>query len=305
MSSFFVALNAVMPFLCYIGFGYLIRVLGLVDKPFLDKLNRMVFRALFPIMMFYNVYSNQSGLSWDWLLVGVAIGGLIILIGILFLTVPRIVPENEKRGVIIQGIYCSNFVLYAIPLAENVFGAEGCALASMLVAVTVPFFNVTAVLILEYFHGGKVSPMVLLKNVLQNPLIMGAVVGFLFIGLGIQVPTSLETPLSQFSGMTTPLALMILGGTLTFSSLREHIKYLIPAVSVKLILVPAVMVLISAFLPFSPMKRFVLFTIYATPVAAASYPMAMNMGGDGPLAGELVVVSTACSVVTIFLWIFL
>lgn len=174
----------------------------------------------------------------------------------------------------------------------------------MLVAVTVPFFNVTAVLILEYFHGGKVSPMVLLKNVLQNPLIMGAVVGFLFIGLGIQVPTSLETPLSQFSGMTTPLALMILGGTLTFSSLREHIKYLIPAVSVKLILVPAVMVLISAFLPFSPMKRFVLFTIYATPVAAASYPMAMNMGGDGPLAGELVVVSTACSVVTIFLWIF-
>ena len=33
--------------------------------------------------------------------------------------------------------------------------------------------------------------------------------------------------------------------------------------------------------------------------------MAQNMGGDGELAGQFVVLSTAASVVTIFLWVYL
>ena len=44
---------------------------------------------------------------------------------------------------------------------------------------------------------------------------------------------------------------------------------------------------------------------HATPVATASFSMAQNMGGDGDLAGELVVSSTIISIVTLFLWIFL
>ena len=48
-----------------------------------------------------------------------------------------------------------------------------------------------------------------------------------------------------------------------------------------------------------------IFEMYATPVATASYSMAQNMGGDGELAGQFVVLSTAASVVTIFLWVYL
>ena len=45
------------------------------------------------------------------------------------------------------------------------------------------------------------------------------------------------------------------------------------------------------------------FSAFATPVAAASYPMALSMGGDADLAGEYVVVTTLTSLLTIFLWI--
>ena len=44
--------------------------------------------------------------------------------------------------------------------------------------------------------------------------------------------------------------------------------------------------------------------IYGTPVAAASYPMAQNMGGDGELAGQFVVISTVVAVGTLFGGIF-
>ena len=52
------------------------------------------------------------------------------------------------------------------------------------------------------------------------------------------------------------------------------------------------------------LELFLLIAVYGTPVAAASYPMAQNMGGDGELAGQLVVISTVVSVVTLFFWIF-
>ena len=58
MDSFWVALNAVMPFLLYIAFGYGTQHTKLVDEAFLDRLNTMVFKCFFPILMFYNVYKT-------------------------------------------------------------------------------------------------------------------------------------------------------------------------------------------------------------------------------------------------------
>jgi predicted permease len=48
----------------------------------------------------------------------------------------------------------------------------------------------------------------------------------------------------------------------------------------------------------------VLLTLFATPSALAGYIMAKNMGNDGELAGQIVVLTTACSCVTIFFFIY-
>ena len=90
-----------------------------------------------------------------------------------------------------------------------------------------------------------------------------------------------------------------------FSSLEKNLRPILAAVSVKLVLFPAVMVAVSVLMGMEPLERFILLSIFATPTAAASFPMAQNMGGDGELAGELVVCSTMVSVITIFLWILL
>lgn len=67
--------------------------------------------------------------------------------------------------------------------------------------------------------------------------------------------------------------------------------------------VPAIMLLLGWALGFDAMERFVVFTLYATPVATATFPMAQAMGADAELAGEEVVLSTTLSVVTLFFWI--
>ena len=137
-----------------------------------------------------------------------------------------------------------------------------------------------------------------------NPLLDGAVVGIIFFALQIKLPACILKPIAAFSDMTSPLALFVLGGTLHFSEVRANLKYLVPSLSMKLVVVPAVMVAIAYALGLRGVELFILLAMYATPVATSSYPMAQNMGGDGELAGQFVVISTVVSVVTIFFWIF-
>ena len=161
-----------------------------------------------------------------------------------------------------------------------------------------------AVLILEYFRGGKPSLPQLLKKMITNPMIMGAAVGAVFLWLGIRLPACVEKPVKEYAALCTPLACFVMGGTLQFSSVRKNLRYLVPTLTVKLVLVPAIIVAVSVLLGFSPLERFVLYSQFAAPVAAASFSMAQAMGGDGDLASEMVVVSSCVSVFTIFMWIF-
>ncbi|MDO4266982.1 MAG: AEC family transporter [Eubacteriales bacterium] len=305
MDSFMIAVNAVIPFLIYFAFGYGVKRSGIVDKPFLVRMNHVIFRAFFPVMMFNNIYRTGGTQGVSPRLIIVNLLSILALIGLAMLIVPRLVKENPRRGVIVQALYRGNCVLFAVPLAENVFGPEGGSLASMALAFVIPVYNVMAVLILEYFRGGKPGKLQLLKKIVTNPMIMGSIAGALFLFLGIRLPQYVMKPVSEYAALCTPLACFVMGGTLQFSSVRKNLKYLIPTLGVKLLAFPAVIVALSVALGFSPMERFVLFSQFTTPVAAASYSMAQSMGGDGDLASEMVVVSAVVSVFTIFFWVFI
>jgi len=304
MSSFFVALNTVLPFLIYISFGYFVRQIHLADEAFMKQLNKVIFKAFFPIMMFNNFYKMDPGSSFNPTLVAAAVICLFLLQALLLLIVPRIVKGNPQRGVIIQAIYRSNFVLFGIPLATHLFGEAGTMTASMLVAIVIPIYNVTAVIILELFHTREIRLLPLLKNVCTNPLIMGSLVGLIFYLLKFRLPSSVETPVTAFASLTTPLALFVLGGTMHFSKIHTNLKYVVPSMFFKLILIPAVILALGTVLGLNNVERFVFFEMFAAPVATASYAMAQNMGGDGELAAQFVVLSTVASVVTLFFWIY-
>ena len=299
MESFLVAVNAVIPFFCYLALGYTMKIRGVVKEEFLQKLNQMVFRVFYPFMTFYNIYkADAESLPRPLLLIFTGASILIVII-------PKIVKENPRRGVIIQAIFRSNFVLFGLPLTIAVFGDSAASIAAMMVTVVVSIYNTTSVFILEMFNGeGKSDIKKKLKAVVANPLLQGAIVGLIFFFLGIKLPGSLVTPIAAFSNMTSPLAIYVLGGTLQFKAIRKNLKYLVPTLTCKLFILPAIIIAIAYTFGLRGLELFLLIAVYATPVAAASYPMAQNMGGDGELAGQFVVISTAVSMFTLFLWIF-
>ena len=303
--SFSVAFNAVAPFLIYLAIGALIIRMKLSDRPFMDRLNNLAFRVFFPFMMFNNVYSAKPTDMPSLKLILMGVLGLLILLALLFLTVPRIVKENRRRGVVMQGIFRSNFIIFGMSLTTFVFGAEKASIVGVMVLIMISLFNVASVVVLQIYSGeGKIQPKALLLGLIRNPLLQGCVLGLVFFAFQLRLPAFLSSTVSAMAGAATPLAMITLGAALRFEEMGKNRRIIATVLSIRLLLLPLVMMIISYAIGLRGVELFLILMIYGTPIATSSYTMAQNMGGDGELAGQLLFVSTVASLFTIFLFIF-
>ena len=305
LESFLVAFNAVAPFLVLLGIGYGAVRLKMTDRDFMNRLNTLNFKLFFPFLMFNNIYGAKPENLPSVKLMATGAGSTVLLIVLLVLVVPKIVKENPRRGVIIQGIFRSNFVVYGIPLTAYVFGAERASVCGVMSMIMVSIFNVGGVVVLELFReGGKVRPKSLLLGIIKNPLLQGCAAGLLFYLLQIKLPSFLATPVSSLASLATTLALVVLGANLKFGEIRKNSRAISVTLAIRLILLPLIMLPFGYLIGLRGVELFLILMIFGTPVATSSYPMAQNMGGDGQLAGQLVFISTVLSLGTIFLFIF-
>ena len=295
-SNFIVALSAVVPMFCLMSIGAFVKYQKLLTDEELKHMNRMVFRIFFCCMMFHSIYTTDLAATFRPKLMLFGACGVLTIFFMLMIIVPKIEPENKKRGVIVQAIFRSNFVL---------FGDENIAVSTMMIAVIVPLYNILAVFALETFRGGKFALIPILKGVLKNPMILGAIAGAVLLILKIHVPAPVLKPIGQISAATTPVALIILGASFKFGSTHEHRKQLFLAIFGRLILVPAIMLTAAIFLGFRGIDFVTLIAIFGTPCAVVSFAMAQQMDGDADLAGNCVVFTSALSCFTIFCWILL
>ncbi len=305
LESFQVAFNAVMPLLILLGIGWAAVRSGVTDRAFMNRLNTLNFKLFFPFLMFKNVYGAEPENLPSTALIIMGVVSLLVVVALLVILVPRIVPENPRRGTIIQAIFRSNFIIYGIPLTTFVFGEGKASVCGIMVMIMVSMFNILSVIVLEYFReGGKVRPGPLLLGIVKNPLLQGCVAGLLCYLLGIKLPVFLKEPVFALGSMASTLALVVLGANLQFAELRKNGRTVTAVLLIRLLLLPLVMVPLGWLIGLRGVELFLILMIYGTPVATASYPMAQNMGGDGQLAGQLVFVSTVASLGTIFLFIF-
>ena len=71
----------------------------------------------------------------------------------------------------------------------------------------------------------------------------------------------------------------------------------------KIVIIPAVMITVSALLGFNQLEMAILIAVFATPNAVSSYAMARNYEADYELAGEIITLGTLFSIITIFIFI--
>ncbi|MEG0688652.1 MAG: AEC family transporter [Hungatella sp.] len=303
MNSFSLAFSVVCPLFLMMALGYFLRRIGLFSEDFLRQLNKLCFGVFLPTILFINVYDSDFSVSFQPRLVIFAILCVVAMFAVLMLLVPRFEKNNLRRGVMIQGIFRSNYILFGLPMAASLFGASKTGTTAVLIAFVIPLFNLLSVVALEFFRGGKADIKRILIGVITNPLILGALAAFAFLLSGIRLPHLLEQTVRDISKIATPLALIILGGSFTFSRLRPNRKHIVTAVSSRLLLIPLCFVTLSVALGFRGVELGALLAMFASPTAVSSFTMAQQMQADDELAGQIVVVGSLCAVITIFFWI--
>ena len=304
--NFIVAVKAIIPLFILIGMGIYVRWRKMLTDTELQHVNAMVFRVFFFCMMFYNMYTTTIATAFRPRLMAFTVTALFVMLLVSGIVVCTVEKDNRSRGAMLQGLFRSNFVLLGLPLVENIFGPEAVAVPTMMIAVVSPIYNIVSIFILESFRGkGHFSLASSFAKVLQNPMIVGALLGLFFVITGISVPEPLLKPVRQIAYCTSPVALLILGASFRFGTVSEEKRNLAILVLGRLLVIPALVMGTAYYMGFRGVDFVTILCIFATPCAVASFAMAQQLGSNAELAGNGVVVTSAFSSITLFFWVVL
>ncbi|MDE6639076.1 MAG: AEC family transporter [Acetatifactor sp.] len=330
MDTLLFALNAILPIILLILLGYLLKKKHFLDQDWFKKGNKLIFRVCLPCLLFTNVYNIESFTYINWSVVVYSEIAIFAAFFIGLLMVKLTVPDNRQKGVILQCVFRSNFAIIGLPLAESLGGAEGKGIAAVLSAFSIPTFNILAVIALTMFldneDGHKADLKDVLLKIAKNPLIIGVVCGLIVLGIRSFIPVNAAGSLvfslsgslkffydavSNLAKISSPLALVILGGLFDFSAVKGMLKEILIGTAARVVVVPLIAlglaVILSKYtglISFDAAVYPALIALFGSPVAVSSAIMAQEMDNDGILAGQLVVWTSIISIFTVFLAVF-
>lgn len=305
MENLIIALNCVIPIFCYMLVGYFAKWRKIVPEPVYSEISRLAFAVLLPFAMFSNIYSADLSGAFSPKLLAYVLGSNTVLFILSMAYCFRKVPDPRRRGLYIQNVYRSNIVIIGLVLAQSLMGSESVASMSIVATFLVPLYNAFAIIALELCRGGQVNVKSLLVSICKNPLIVGAAAGLLFVALGIELPTSVESAISQLGSTASIITMVALGATFEFRSLRRNVRVLTVLTVIRLVLAPAVLILAALALGFRGDELAIIMLCAASPIATSVYPMALVYDSDHDLSGQVVVTTSFFCCFTLFLWIFM
>ena len=317
------AVNAVAPVVLTILLGYWLKCRGFLSKEFLQKGNWLVFHLTLPAMLFINVYKLDSlgDVNWPVLLFCLGMICVLFLLGLVYsMAVTR---RGDRRGVIWQSCFRSNFAILGFAIAAALGGSEAETLAAVASTTCSALFNVLAVIALSVFSDGEGQHSVggAVKKILHNPLIIGGVLGFgcllireaqrllcgeVVFALNVQLKP-IYTVVENLKSITTPFALLVLGGQFEYQAVRGLFKEIAATTAFRLLIAPIVglgtaILLTRAGILACGVNEFpAMVALFGSPAAVAGAIMASEMGGDEQLATQIVVWTSLLSIASIFL----
>lgn len=310
MSNLLFSFNSVAPVFLLVALGWLARKTKLVGPAFIESASKLNFRTGLPALLFINIYEAQSANNFNWKFIGFMTIGCLAIALILFLVVPRIVPDKSKASAIVHTVFKPNIIVLGLPLAVMMFGKENVSAFSMLMPVVVPVNNIAAVLILcamdpenqdtKHHPLGKA-----LTNVVKNPIILAAFAAIILQQLHIALPVFIVKVISSLSDMATPFALITLGAQMTMDSALSDRNYVMSATVLKVLATPLIIVPLAYWFGFRSYELAAAFIIASSPSAVNCYMLAREMHSDEILTGEIVLSSTFCSMFVLFIGIFI
>lgn len=305
MENMLLSFNVIFPIFIMLAVGYVLKRSKLLNNKTVDTMNNVAFKVFLPVLLFNNVYKTNIEGTISLKLIIFAVTSVVIIFLLLLLIIPLIEKDNRRRGVLIQGIFRSNFVIFGLPISIALCGSDNIAPTSILIAIIVPLYNALSIVALEIFRGKGVNIKRILKGIITNPLIISGALGVIMMLLHIRLPMAIDASINDISKIATPLALILLGASFKFSEVSANKKPLAIGVLGKLLIVPIIFIPICVLMGFTGVELVALVVMIGAPTAVSTFTVAGQMDADQTLAGQIVVFGSIGSIITMFAWIFI
>ena len=287
MSNLIFSLNATMPIFLTMILGLFFRKVGILDESFTSKMNKFVFKIALPVLLFQDLSDSDFSAVWD--IKFVLFCFFATLLSILAVWgLSHLLKERSARGEFIQAAYRSSAAILGIAFIQNIYGNSGMA----------PLMIISSVITADFVKKTA-------KNIVTNPIILGIAAGLLWSVLRIPKPVILQKTVQNIAVLATPLGLIAMGASFEAKSAAKNIRPSIAAAAIKLVGLAAVFLPIAVILGFRQEKLVAILVMLGSATTVSSFIMAKNMGHEGSLTANTVMLTTCGSAFTLTFWLYL
>lgn len=221
-----------------------------------------------------------------------------LLVSFLALALAMLVCTVLFRGRKVErfGVSFSNAGFIGIPLVSSVLGPGAVFYISSFVALLNIFQWTYGVMVMTDSREN-----IRLQKLAKNPILIAMVIGLVLFAAQPVLPEVLTTSVSALAGLNAPLAMIILGIYLAQVDLISvfNAKSLYISSAVRLLLIPALTLLMLLPLPVEPAMKLAILIAASAPIGSNVAIFAQMHHQDYGLAVREVCLSTVFSIVTI------
>ena len=301
--------SSLFPVVLLIAIGYISGRAGWIRSEASKDLSNLVFMALTPALLFRTMSTvHVEHLNFK------PVAMYFVAAALLFAAMLVWQGATRRAAVLALAATFSNTVMIGVPLVSLAYGEAGLVMLFTLISVHALVLLTLATVVLELAVAREqatgdtgvprhmaLTVLAAMRNGIVHPVPLPIIVGLLFAQTGFTIPVVLDKPLLLLSNAFGPIALVLVGVTLTQVRVGEHVRGALGLALIKNLAFPALVALLSWSLGLSGLPLSVMIVAASMPIGANVFLFSQRYQVAQELVTASVAVSTLLALVTVSL----
>lgn len=226
MVYFSIVMEQITIFIIYALIGIIAVKANVLNKDGLGVLSKFITKISLPLLIFTNTINGATRQQFlEALPIMLATAVMYLLLYLLALGLSSVfrLKGNERNVYRACSIFGNNSFM-GIPLVAALFPEQGLLYIGLFTVVDqMVLWTVGMTLTAPVDQVSSMSIPAKLKKMI-NPAVIGILLAVIGVFLGVQLPAPLNTALTKTGAISTPLAMIYLGGIFCYTNIREYLK---------------------------------------------------------------------------------
>jgi predicted permease len=295
-------ITSLVPVILLIAAGYATGKLGWMRLAAMKDYTNLIFMVLLPPLLFRTMAQSHPE-NVQVLPVLAYLGSMVIL----FTMVLAFTGINQRGAILGLASSYGNTVMIGIALVGFAYGAAGQAVLFSLLSVHAIIMLTSATLFLEWLrsknsdvHPAKAAAQAL-WNALLQPTTWPILLGLAFSQTGWSIPLVVDRPLQLLAQAFSPVALLLVGLTLSNTAFGSHIKPALGLSVLKNFVQPALVWVLGHLMGLQGLPLTVMVVAAALPMGANVFMFSQRYEESQDLITTSVSVSTVMALFSVAL----